>query len=88
MYARRIPAWRRNSFAVRLYFLEIASADIAVARVAQRVAAGGHGIPEADIRRRHARGLALFPAYRQLADSWYHFQIGQGGPVLVDFLDP
>lgn len=43
--------------------------------IRSRIAAGGHGIPEADIRRRHARGLALFPVYRQLADSWYHFTV-------------
>jgi predicted ABC-type ATPase len=88
MYARRIPTWRADGFAIWLYFLEVASADLSVARVAQRVAAGGHGIPEADVRRRHARGIALFPAYRQIADAWYHYSVDQGGPVLVDFQDP
>jgi predicted ABC-type ATPase len=88
MYARRIPGWKAKGFTVSVYFLEVASADFAVARVAQRVANGGHGIPEADTRRRFARGLTLFPAYQQLADSWYHFRVGQGGSVLVDFKDP
>lgn len=88
MYARRIPAWRRAGYAITLYFLEVATADLAVARVAQRVAAGGHGIPDADIRRRHARGLALLPTYRGLADIWYRYRVDAGGQILVDQSPP
>jgi predicted ABC-type ATPase len=83
MYARQIPGWRTLGYHMWLYFLEPVSADFAVARVAQRVAAGGHGIPEADIRRRFARGIALFPTYQKLSDAWYHFAVDQGGPTLV-----
>jgi predicted ABC-type ATPase len=87
MYARRISAWRRQGFQVWLYFLEAVSADFAVARVAQRVAAGGHGIPEADIRRRFTRGIALLPTYLNLADAWYHYRVDQKGPVRVGHKD-
>ena len=73
-YARRIPGWRRAGFSITLYFLQAASADFAVARVAQRVAPGGHSILEVDIRRRHARGLVLFPTYRALAECVVPFQ--------------
>jgi predicted ABC-type ATPase len=59
-YARRIPGWRRRGYLTTLYFLQAVSADFVVARVAQRVAAGGHGIPEPDIRRRFMRGIQLF----------------------------
>jgi predicted ABC-type ATPase len=83
MYARYIPDWRSRGFQIWLYFLQIESADFAVARVAQRVAAGGHGIPEPDIRRRFARGVALFPTYRTLADAWYHLRVDQKGLTLV-----
>lgn len=83
MYAREIPKWRAAGYSIWLYFLEIASADLSIARVAERVAAGGHGIPETDIRRRHARGIALFPVYRPLADVWYHFRVDEKGPTLV-----
>lgn len=88
LHARRIPGWRSRGFEVWLYFLEAESSDLAVARVAQRVAAGGHGIPESDIRRRHARGIALFPAYRALADAWYHYEVGQTGSIRVAYKDP
>lgn len=44
---------------------------MAVARVARRVAAGGHSIPEDVIRRRYERGLEnLFSNYLGIADAW------------------
>jgi len=70
-YARRIPHWQRAGYRVILFFLEVPSADFAVARVAKRVAGGGHDIPEADIRRRYSRGMDLFQeVYRQCVDQW------------------
>lgn len=60
-------------------------ADEAVRRVAQRVAAGGHGVPEADVRRRFERGLLLFrEVYKPLADEWYHWFSDERGLRLVD----
>jgi predicted ABC-type ATPase len=87
-HLRRLPAWQKRGYNVWLYFLEVEWAGLAVARVAQRVAAGGHGIPEADIRRRHARGLALFPDYQAACDAWYHFRVNAKGSVLVDYKAP
>jgi predicted ABC-type ATPase len=87
-HLRRIPQWRAAGYVVWLYFLEVENADFAVARVAQRVASGGHGIAESDIRRRYTRSLALFPAYQTAVDVWYHFQVDARGPRLVDFQDP
>ena len=40
-YARRIPAWRTRGYTVTLIFLEVRDADLAVVRVALRVAMGG-----------------------------------------------
>ena len=73
-YARRIPTWKAKGYRATLIYLEVPDADFAVARVATRVANGGHEIPEPDIRRRYARGLALFTStYRQLVDQWYWY---------------
>ncbi len=88
LYARKIPDWRAAGFSVWLYFLDVETADLAVARVAMRVAAGGHDIPTADIVRRHARNRMLFPAYQQLSDAWYHFRVDEKGTQLVDFQEP
>ncbi|MBI4123650.1 MAG: hypothetical protein HY467_02000 [Betaproteobacteria bacterium] len=54
-----------------LSFFWLPSADMAVQRVAQRVATGGHSIPEEVIRRRYERGLEnFFNYYAAAADSW------------------
>lgn len=39
-------------FEVRMWYVGLASVELHLARVAERVARGGHDIPEADIRRR------------------------------------
>lgn len=84
-YARMFPAWRARGYRITLHYFEARSADFAVARVARRIAAGGHAIPEADIRRRHARGLALFErVYRPAVDVWYHYIVDEQGPRRVD----
>jgi predicted ABC-type ATPase len=56
----------------------------AVARVAARVRAGGHDVPEADIRRRYARRLRLFEeTYKPVVDHWTHYRTGEDGLVFV-----
>ena len=42
---------------VRVFYVGLASADAHIERVRQRVRAGGHDIPEADIRRRYRHSL-------------------------------
>ncbi len=80
MYARRIALWRAWCYRVSLQFIELPSEDFAVRRVAMRVAAGGHAVPEADVRRRFHRGLALFEqVYKPLVDEWYHWYSDDGG---------
>jgi predicted ABC-type ATPase len=55
---------------VNVWFVGLHSVELHVARVAQRVAAGGHDIPRADIERRYVRGrlnlIRLLPALHQL----------------------
>jgi predicted ABC-type ATPase len=59
---------------IHLFFFWLPSADMAVRRVASRVASGGHHIPEDVIRRRYVRGLEnFFNHYSSAADSWTLF---------------
>ena len=51
-YVERLRGWTRCGYASYLHFIELPSAEHAVRRVAARVAAGGHSVPETDIRRR------------------------------------
>ncbi len=65
---RRIELMRARGYLFHLICLWLPSADMAVARVAARVRAGGHSIPEAVIRRRYERSLAnFFNLYRPIA---------------------
>ena len=71
-HARWLSRVRETGYEVHLYFLWLESADLAVARVANRVRAGGHDIPEDVIRRRWTRGIRnFFDRYQGLADAWY-----------------
>jgi predicted ABC-type ATPase len=80
MYARHMRSWRSAGYRITLHFIELPSDDYAVQRVAMRVAAGGHDVPEPDIRRRFHRGLALLEQlYKPLVDEWYHWYSDDGG---------
>ena len=56
-YRRRIPRWKELGFHVTLFFIWLPSDEMAIQRVALRVAQGGHDIPILDIRRHYTRGL-------------------------------
>lgn len=67
----RIRLMQSSGYLCHLTFFWLPSAEMAVHRVAQRVAAGGHSIPEDVIRRRYERGLEnLFGDYLGIVDSW------------------
>lgn len=71
-YATRIPIWRASGFIVVLVYLRLSSVEISINRVGRRVASGGHGIPEATIRRRFKRSIAnLDQLYKPIVDEWY-----------------
>jgi predicted ABC-type ATPase len=70
-YALRLKRLKSDGYEVHLLFLWLASAELAIARVAERVHFGGHDVPEETIRRRYAAGLSnLRTTYLPLADSW------------------
>ena len=85
LIAQGLSPFRPEVMAVELMFLQLPSADLAVERVRQRVAQGGHNIPEPDIRRRFARGKDNFDKlYRHAVDVWQVFDASQWPPVLLD----
>ena len=85
-YVAKLKAWSAAGYRTSLHFIELPSADYAVGRVATRVAAGGHAVPEADIRRRFARGVRLFPSvYKTLVHRWYHWFSDDRGLRLDDY---
>jgi predicted ABC-type ATPase len=75
----------REGYRFHLLFLWLPSADFAVARVADRVRMGGHGVPEETIRRRYESGLRnFFRIYQPLAATWRMYDnSGEPPPKLI-----
>lgn len=70
-YAGWLDGLREDGWRINLIFIWLNNPELAVERVRQRVASGGHNIPEESIRRRYRRGVEnFFTLYRPLADSW------------------
>lgn len=83
-YARHIPEWKKAGYSVTIFFLELPDAALAVQRVANRVAQGGHDIPEAVIRRRFSSGRRNFlHMYKPLADTWKLYNSSGEIPLLI-----
>jgi len=60
-----------EGYECHIFYLWLPSADLAVARVRLRVAAGGHDVPESTIRRRFRKSLENFDRlYRPVATTW------------------
>ena len=84
-YALQIPEWRSLGYHVELTYLQLASVDDSIARVRRRVAAGGHNIPEADLRRRFVRSLEnLGNVYKAVVDKWTIYDSLEGELRLAD----
>lgn len=70
-YAKWLKGLIEQGYDVHLIYLWLRSPEIAIARVQERVRAGGHNVPEATIRRRYKRGVEnFFALYESLATSW------------------
>jgi predicted ABC-type ATPase len=70
-YFKLLGELRAAGYRVELLFLWLPSAEVAVARVANRVKQGGHPVPAADVRRRYTAGLRnFFGLYRPILDGW------------------
>ena len=77
-----------KGYTVRLLFFWLNSPELALQRIAERVAKGGHNIPEPIVRRRYVAGICnLFRLFMSEVDSWeiYDYseypavQIARGG---------
>lgn len=83
-YARLLSELKSKGYALHLFFLWIPSPDLAIARIKDRVAEGGHYVPPEDVRRRFVRGLRnLFKMYESILDSWMLFNNSKAKPVLI-----
>ena len=93
-FASIISQLKHAGYTVAIVFIFLKSAETCVARVRNRVSAGGHHVPTEDVVRRFYRSKHNFwYIYRDLVDRWNlfynsveHFQevaSGEGNSVIV-----
>ena len=82
-YITLLKKLKEKGYEIHLFFLWIPKADLALARIKERVAKGGHHIPSIDVRRRFFRSIDNFlNIYSPLADSWSLFD-NSSNPHLI-----
>ena len=54
-HAKLLQQARSSRYQIEIHYLWLPSPELAIKRIAQRVKMGGHGIPNADVRRRFDR---------------------------------
>ena len=84
-YGRMIPEWQAIGYRVKLIFLSLPNVEMAIERVATRVAQGGHYVPEAIIRRRFEAGIRNFnKIYKSLVDAWTLYDNSGEAPDMLE----
>lgn len=87
-YLNLVRQAQRQDYAVTLVFFWLRTPELALQRVAERVMAGGHNIPESTACRRYVAGIGnLFNLYMPAVDCWVVYdnsatpriQIARGG---------
>ncbi len=83
-YVEFLKTLRNKSYSIHLFYLWIPNVEMGLARIKERVADGGHDVPEQDVKRRFYRGLHnLFKLYKPLLDSWMFFDNSGVTPTLI-----
>jgi predicted ABC-type ATPase len=82
--SRSFAPWLRDlrlsGYDMHLFFIWLSSADLAIARVADRVGMGGHYVADEVVRRRYVAGIRnFFNLYQPLATTWAVYN--NSGPV-------
>jgi predicted ABC-type ATPase len=85
-YAPWLGELRRTGYVIHLFYYWLRAPELAVARVAERVRAGGHHVPEETIRRRYSRSVQNFLAlYRPVVTTWQVYDNSDDRSRLIAF---
>jgi predicted ABC-type ATPase len=83
-YTSLLAKLKAKGYVLHLFFLWLPGAELAIARIKERVQEGGHNVPAEDVRRRFVRGINnFFALYEPLFDSWMLFDNSKAKPVLI-----
>lgn len=75
---------KKKGYYLNLFYLWIPDAELALARIKDRIAEGGHSVPAQDVRRRFIRSIFNFcHIYKPLMDSWLLFNNATEIPELI-----
>lgn len=88
-YLEMMVRARTLGFEIVLVYIGTENVEINLLRIQKRVLAGGHDVPEADVRRRHLRSLKNLPVAVKRADHTLLFDNStDDGYQLVGLLSP
>jgi predicted ABC-type ATPase len=83
-YVNLFKSLKAKRYNIHLFFLWIPNTELAIARIKDRVAEGGHNVPAQDVRRRFKRSVCnFFKLYQPLLDSWVLFNNAGSVPALI-----
>jgi len=85
-YAPWLRQLARDGYAVHLFYYWLRSPDMAIRRVAERVRAGGHHVPDDTVRRRYTRSVRNFlELFRPVVTTWQVYDNSYGDRRLIAF---
>jgi predicted ABC-type ATPase len=75
---------KKRGYHIHCFFLWLPRLDLVLSRIRERVAQGGHDVPEIDVRRRFERSARnFFLHYAPLCDSWIVFDNSGQAPAMI-----
>lgn len=82
-YRRLVDKAHRRGFAIRMIYVVLASADLQLARIRQRVSDGGHDVPADKVVDRRRRSFEELAWFAEKVDQLFVFDNSEGQPDLV-----
>jgi predicted ABC-type ATPase len=75
---------KKQGYHLHVFYLWIPNTQLAVVRIKERVAEGGHHVPTIDVKRRFERSISnFFNVYGPVLDSWMLFNNSGVVPKLI-----
>ena len=83
-YLSLLNKLKNKGYRIHLFFLWIPNSGLALERIKDRVASGGHDVPAVDVRRRFRRSIEnFFKIYEPLLNTWMLYDNSGSEPLLV-----
>jgi precorrin-4/cobalt-precorrin-4 C11-methyltransferase len=82
-YINHIRRLKEQGYRISLYYLWAPASDLLISRIRQRVQAGGHHVPDEDVRRRYSRSRENLSCYLSFVDTLRVFDNSESQTCLV-----